>query len=354
MYEEWDEGEPGDSCGSLEPKCDGALLVASSSYCGSPWRSPENKKCRGKWHDDNKDDLYPFVCRVKHLGPPFPPPSPPPPGPPPPPMPPQLPPLPPQLPPLTPGSVKQPVVEMALTVAGTVETFDQDAFKANFSATIGVQPEKVSLAVSAGSVVVVATIETDTADDADALVTNLETLTSDTTALSASLGVAVESVSPPVVEEVVTPGPSAPPSPPPSPPPPSPPPPPSIPPPPSTPPPTPPANPPLVLKSSENVVADRVGGIPGLVGIGAGAILFIIFICMLLCYWRMRVKQKALVLADKTRAAKVGSPIGQVIPMGAISPSDTSKATSPYSPRSPKSPKIDPMKSPKGEKEVRV
>ena len=52
----------------------------------------------------------------------------------------------------------RPVVQLALVVAGAVETFDQDGFTASLASLAGAPPEAITLAVSAGSVHVLATI----------------------------------------------------------------------------------------------------------------------------------------------------------------------------------------------------
>ena len=97
----------------------------------------------------------------------------------------------PLMPPLTPGSVKQTVIKMAVTVAGTVEAFDQDArdgFTKGLADAVGVAPEVISLEVSAGSVVVDVTIVVDDASAASSLVDSLENVTSDASAFSSTVG----------------------------------------------------------------------------------------------------------------------------------------------------------------------
>ena len=51
----------------------------------------------------------------------------------------------------------QPTVQWEITVAGTVETFDQDGFKAGLASFAGVPPSAITLAVTAASVHVLAT-----------------------------------------------------------------------------------------------------------------------------------------------------------------------------------------------------
>ena len=108
----------------------------------------------------------------------------------------------------------------ALTVAGDVASFDQEAFKATFASTVlggAVSPKDITLTVKAGSVSVDATIRAASQDAAGSLASTLGTLTPNalSTQLSAA-GVTVEAVTPPIVGmiQVVAPSPSPPPPPP--------------------------------------------------------------------------------------------------------------------------------------------
>lgn len=86
-------------------------------------------------------------------------------------------------------------------MAGTVEAFDRQAYKEALAGLLsGVSPEHISLSVSAGSVVVDATVTT---PDPTSLRQTTQTLNSyDATTLSAALGVVVESVDPAAVTMV--------------------------------------------------------------------------------------------------------------------------------------------------------
>lgn len=104
---------------------------------------------------------------------------------------------PPPLPPAPPGLVHVPAVKFSTVVAGTVASFDQAAYKSGLASLVtDVEPSDITLAVSAGSVVVDATIVTtgDTSQDRAIL----ELSAYNVTALSTTLGVTVESVTAPV------------------------------------------------------------------------------------------------------------------------------------------------------------
>ena len=80
-----------------------------------------------------------------------------------------------------------------VTVAGTVDAFDQAAFTTNLAASVGAPASHISLAVtSAAGVQVDATITTED----EAVVAKARELAGDATALAAAVGVAVESVAP--------------------------------------------------------------------------------------------------------------------------------------------------------------
>ena len=110
-----------------------------------------------------------------------------------------------------------------MTVSGTVETFDQEAFKAGLSASVGVDREAISLNVTAASVKVVATIlvveavESDGNNHVGYAVAALQTLASNPSAFSEAVGVTVEAVAPLVVSHRTVPMPVPPPLSPPSP-----------------------------------------------------------------------------------------------------------------------------------------
>ena len=108
-------------------------------------------------------------------------------------------------------------MKLSLTVAGTVETFDQEDFKTGLAASLNVTADAISLAVSAASVLVVATIATATEAAAAALASTLQEVLArnSTHALSEIVGVTVESVEEPVITVAVSlaPAPFAPPPP---------------------------------------------------------------------------------------------------------------------------------------------
>ena len=118
--------------------------------------------------------------------------------------------------PLWPGSVVYEEIVVQATIAGTVETFDQESYKANLAESLDVTTDEISLAVSPASVIVVATIRPTSAsvEAVEAAATALV----ESSDVSAQLGVAVEVIDHPIKKQVVIPAPSAPP-PPPSPPP---------------------------------------------------------------------------------------------------------------------------------------
>ena len=171
----------------------------------------------------------------------------PPPSPPLPSSPPRPPARPPAPPPILPGASYKSIVTVDFTVAGTVDTFDRNAFRTRLLALFASRAEDVTLTVSAASVLVTASIVTPSASSADAAISTLTA--SSAASLSAALNVTVETVAAPSVayDEVVL----APSPPPPHPPPaPLPPPPYTTPPPPRLPPPPPPLPPTLDASSS--------------------------------------------------------------------------------------------------------
>ena len=114
------------------------------------------------------------------------------------------------------------MVEIELVLGGSVETFDADDFKVNLAASVGVDPEDVSLVVSAASILVVATFAVANESVATDLASTLRAITSNASAFGNLLNVTVENVEEPQVKTLLIPAPSRPPSSPPVSPPPSP------------------------------------------------------------------------------------------------------------------------------------
>ena len=100
---------------------------------------------------------------------------------------------------------------LAMTVAGTVETFDAASFAAGLAASVGVEAAAVTLTVTAGSVRVNATIRV--VGTSTGVVASLQALANNVSALSQAVGVTVDSVAPPVVSILAVDAPSPPPSP---------------------------------------------------------------------------------------------------------------------------------------------
>ena len=151
--------------------------------------------------------------------PPPPAPSPPAPSPPPPSPPPPSPPPPsPDHPPAPPGMKYVTVITHRATVDGDLSDFDATQYRVGLASLLpGVSPNDVRLAVSAGSVVVDATIEvpadTESVPSVDALVDTLSELTAND--LAGATGAPVLSLEPPVVTtELAAPLPPPPPAPP--------------------------------------------------------------------------------------------------------------------------------------------
>ena len=186
------------------------------------------------------------TCSPPSLPPSSPPPTPPPPSPPPPSPPPPSPPPPspppPSPPPLTPGGAW--LIEVTMTVAGTVETFDAANYKLHLATFLGVEPAAITLNVTnvgvrclrvihqdlevsangfnACTCSVVASIR-EIEKEEDVVDASVQLLSSNITALSLALNVTVKSVAPPTrvpVRAVLAPSPPPPSPPPPSPPPP--------------------------------------------------------------------------------------------------------------------------------------
>ena len=114
-----------------------------------------------------------------------------------------------------PGGPVHASVQLALTLAGTVDAFDQQGFRLGLAGVAGVALTAISLQVAAASVRVLTTIAVTGEAAAAALVLTLQAAIANTTTLSAALGVAVESAADPVVTFLVLPRPSPPPLPPP-------------------------------------------------------------------------------------------------------------------------------------------
>ena len=146
------------------------------------------------------------------------PPAAPPPASPPPTSPPPSPQVPP-LPPLAPGGAVVLTVTSTFTVAGTVSSFNEPAFTAALARAVSVNESQISLAVTAASVSVVATIATtsNNATEANGISAAVDDLAANVTAASATLGVSVEAVTAPVTAVATVapppPSPSSPPSP---------------------------------------------------------------------------------------------------------------------------------------------
>lgn len=112
-------------------------------------------------------------------------------------------------------------MNVVMTVAGSVETFDAGNFTVRFAASIGVPPSAVTLTVTAASVRVVASIEIvdyggGAGSEVRAVFERLENITKNASALTDAVGVTIQAVSYPVlsVQRVLAPSPP-PPSPPP-------------------------------------------------------------------------------------------------------------------------------------------
>ena len=84
---------------------------------------------------------------------------------------------------------------MTLIIAGTLDDFAQDAFKANLAAQLdGISPADIELKVTAASLRVTAIITTRDESVGSSALNTLNSLAESTETLSAALGVAVESV----------------------------------------------------------------------------------------------------------------------------------------------------------------
>ena len=132
-------------------------------------------------------------------------------------------------PPLSPGQAIVRTVVQEFTASGTVADFDQaqqDSFIQVLAAATNVDVSKISLSVSAASIIITATFAAESDFESAALINDLVVLRRNSQAqLSAQLGVQIESVAAPVAVTTLTATDPPPTSPPPSPPEPSPPPP---------------------------------------------------------------------------------------------------------------------------------
>lgn len=104
------------------------------------------------------------------------------------------------------------VIDFNAVIAGSATDFDQNAFKATLSTTLGVQTSEITLNVTAASVRVEADIVATTTSHKDAIFALLVPLEANTSAASALLGVQVEAVET-VTSSVVTTSPPPPPPP---------------------------------------------------------------------------------------------------------------------------------------------
>ena len=106
-------------------------------------------------------------------------------------------------PPASPGKVYASMVSFQLTVSGTLETFDRDAFKAALAATLanGITPADVTLTVTEGSVVVDASVRAPSSTAAAAAASTFNAQS--TQSLTEALGVTVTVVTPATVAVVV-------------------------------------------------------------------------------------------------------------------------------------------------------
>ena len=80
-------------------------------------------------------------------------------------------------------------VELVLTLAGTVETFDAASFAENLAASLGVEPATVTLRVTAASIKIIATIRVvhRVVGEAAGVVASVQALANDASALSKTL-----------------------------------------------------------------------------------------------------------------------------------------------------------------------
>ena len=86
-----------------------------------------------------------------------------------------------------------------MTIAGTIDAFDEVAYKVGLAQVMGngIEPGDITLTVRDGSIIVLATVATSSQSAASAAATALTTTT--TSQLDTALGVSVQSVANPVV-----------------------------------------------------------------------------------------------------------------------------------------------------------
>lgn len=101
------------------------------------------------------------------------------------------------------------MLSMQMTVEGTVEAFDQGNFTSRLASSLGVPPEAIALNVSAGSINVVAAVTVD--GDATEVLSTLQGLAANASALSDAVGVTIEGVGAPVTSLQLVAAPSPPP-----------------------------------------------------------------------------------------------------------------------------------------------
>ena len=123
-----------------------------------------------------------------------------------------LPAAPPPFPPLLPRTALVRRVRFHVTLGGTIEAFDQQAYVLRLASTLGIEPARITLVVAAASVSVTAIISSPTAVEAAAVAKAVDNLAVDTLVASAALKVSVISAEPASTQVVVRPVPSPPPA----------------------------------------------------------------------------------------------------------------------------------------------
>ena len=123
-----------------------------------------------------------------------------------------LPAAPPPFPPLLPRTALVRRVRFHVTLGGTIEAFDQQAYVLRLASTLGIEPARITLVVAAASVSVTAIISSPTDVEATAVAKAVDNLAVDTVVASAALKVSVISAEPASTQVVVRPVPSPPPA----------------------------------------------------------------------------------------------------------------------------------------------
>ena len=123
-----------------------------------------------------------------------------------------LPAAPPPFPPLLPRMALVRRVRFHVTLGGTIEAFDQQAYVLRLASTLGIEPARITLVVAAASVSVTAIISSPTDVEAAAVAKAVDNLAVDTLVASAALKVSVISAEPASTQVVVRPVPSPPPA----------------------------------------------------------------------------------------------------------------------------------------------